>query len=462
LIVCPDGKTEAWKPGGPIEQKIHSDSRIIIWGSFFPGEELTEIIKDPDRKEEALNALRFWLKARIALEENFESEEPLLAGTLIVTKPAEEPQFPFGTVFFPPARLAQYALELWSGSGILVDYHYLNHIEHGLEGPEAVSFSAGVMLYGIFCGAPPFPESSPGNLRRDIREGNYLPPRLAAPGLDPKMTELIDGALCPRQNKGHEPSARPSPEEILDFLEAHSSKMVSAWIRQLTDDERTKIENEREQFIKKKTVRIKMRDFFSRNAKAIAISLSVILALALFTRGFLRRNAEKPNTIGMNPVEVAEAYYGAFNNLDHQWMEACVSGKAGRDDIMTATNFFVISKVREAYEKTSAGIFMPAGEWLEAGSPDTDSLVFGVTDLKIIVLSSDEKNANIEANYTLWLPAPGDEDTPSAGEAIAQDKIVRDRFVQDSLVQDSLVLSFKKARWIITDIKRAISPQAID
>ena len=443
-IIYPDGKIETWRPEGTAEHGSGSPQAMIIWGPLFPGEPLPEIINDQNRKDEALNAVRFWLGARIFLEASRDgtdkrpdaAEPPLPGpdGALIVTK--DRPGYPAGTVFFPPARLLKRTLE---AGGKTLDAGRWVHPD--LDGNEGISFSSGAMLYRIFCGVPPFPKDTVDELRQDIREGVFIPPDLAAPGLAPEMAALITKAM-ESVPKNREEKRRPPPEAIRDFIGPAYSGTASSWVRTLGGEEAEKIRLEKEQYGKKKERRVKTRRFMIRNAAIISGAIIACIILALVIRGGIKHRAELPTVKGMNPAEVAAAYYSAFNDLDHTMMDACVSGKAGRGDIDMAINLFVISRVRQAYE-TPQDSFMPAAEWIDKGRPAGEKNIFGITNLEIRLLSERNGNANLEAGYILWLPGAyfGGEEGSSAPPG-------------GLLIRDRLALTFIKNSWRITDIER--------
>ena len=425
---------------------------MIVWGPPFPGEELLEIINAPCREEEALDALRFWLGARIVLEihsaekkSNSGIELPPYgpAGALIVTGTSADIPYPKGTVFFPPPRLLKRTMDA-NGAEALLDAERYFHPD--LKGADGISFSAGVMLYSIFCGASPFSGDTDDCLRQNIREGVFIPPNLASPGLAPEMSALIVQAISPATQSSE--AMKPRPDIIIDLLGPPASKQVSSWVKPLSEEEISKIASERDQYCKKKTLAVKRRRFMSRNAAIICISLAAVIALTLFTRGIIHSRAELPATKGMDPVEVVETYYSAFDNLDHALMTACVTGKAGRGDIEMAVNLFVIGRVRQAYE--SQNLVFPAREWIEAGCPVTEKIVFGITDLFIKALPEDKEKANFEADYIIWIP--GTREAPDEEENAS-------RLPLGLVSKDTLSLVFQKGVWRIAEIKRESRPQ---
>ena len=429
-IVYPDGKVEIWQSGGVTSLGSGKDETIVFWGPIFPGERLAELIKS-DNKDEALDALRLWLKARIVLEEKItRAEDEAFKGTsgaLIIHK--ENGLFPLGTVFFPPADLFRRSVETEAE---------IEWAHPDLEKAEEISFCAGAMLYRVFCGIPAFSGTCIEEIHQNIREGVFLPPSLALPGLEPEMSELISKSLG-GEKKG-ELTKRPNPNEIKEFIGAPESRQISSWLRILDTNEITKISAEKERYIKKNAITVKTRRFVTRNRVIIASSIAVLVFIGFIIYGMIQNRSEDI-TKGMSPVEVAVTYYNAFGELDHLLMENCVKGKAGKEDIEMVLNFFVISRVRQAYEYSNDSS-ISAQKWIDEGSPATDKIVLGITDLKISGFSMNEENARLTAEYTLWTPDYDGEDSVPT--------IVRNSY------KDELDFALVKGAWRIGSIKREL------
>jgi hypothetical protein len=156
----------------------------------------------------------------------------------------------------------------------------------------------------------------------------------------------------------------------------------------------------------------------------------------------------------MAPIEVVEAYYAAMGDLDHTLMEACVVGKAGRNDIDLVIHYFVLSKVRQAYEMNAPQV-ISAQRWIDAGYPSTESTVFGVSGFRSEPIDLDETGgeAAFRVSYLLWVPqqsqpsgAQAESDLPQAEEAAA---------IPISIPQtDTVKLVLRKDEWRIADIQR--------
>ena len=440
FIVYPDGGVELWQQGGVVER-----GKMTIWGPFFPGERMDEIVNDSSRRDEALNALRYWLRAWQALEDfPDDSKQPPFpgpAGAFIVSRPHAE--FPIGTVFFPPANLIKHCLE--AEEQLAAE----SWIHPDLQGAEAASFSAATMLYRIFCAAGAFQKDNLDELRRDIREGVYTPPNKTAPGLEAEISELITGVLggagLSRSRGNKMQTAIGAFSEVLG---PPSSRPVSSWFKPLNEEELLRFQAEREQYNRKKTRAVKRRRFVARNTALITASVIAFFAILFTVLGIMRHNAERPSTRGMSPLQVVNAWYAAFDTLDITMMRACVTGRAGRGEMEMAANLFAMSSVRQAFEPERGGI-LPAQEWLAYGRPPvTGRIVFGITDLTIRPISADETRATFEAEYTLWLPGT----FFLSGEPATAAEIPPPGALA---FEDRLYLSFHRGAWRITEIIRS-------
>jgi hypothetical protein len=450
VIVYPDGKTDVWQSEGVAEAAASSEKTMVIYGPGFPGERLDRLIETADAH--ALDALRFWIRARAALDASGPDRQtpfyPWPAAAILAAEPSGAPGvFPPGTVLFPPDRLARRAVEAEGSDAWLKGAERWTHPD--LTGEDAAVFAAAAMLYRIVCGEPPYPAADIEGLHSDIREGVYTPPSLMAPGLDGGIAALITDALSPVSTA----AKRPSLEEFGEKIGPPLSGGLERFFRQLREGEREKIDAERNQFNRKKTASVKRRRFIRRNTALIGGALIALIALALVIGSIVKGRMDLPTTRGMSPQEVIAAYYGSFETLDHTLMEACVVDKAGKGDIDMVTNIFVISKVREAYEMKRPVIAAQA--WLDSGAAPTELTVTGVTDLRLEGRDEDESDGEVRyrADYTLWLPAAYTQDG-DAGDRAEEPPETAAALPAKADITDEVRLVLRKGAWRIAGIER--------
>jgi hypothetical protein len=374
--------------------------------------------------DQALDALGRWVQARFILPPSPPEGEktlpaPFPAGALLCSD---------GAILFPPEALLRRTIETekW-----FTGAERWTHPD--LLGDAADSFCAAALLYRILCGAVPFPAGDPETLHLDMREGNFLPPGLAAPGLDHTADMVISGTL----SRGKLAPAADL-KSMVRFLRTPPSgastqkSRAASYFKPLGGKEREKLVRERKKYEKKRSRAVKTRRFIKRNIAVIGGIAAAVLILGLIAGSLISDRSKRPTTKGMSPREVTETYYQAMETLNHTMMEACIltKNKPGKDDIRMTSNLTVLTRVREAYE----GIrYIPAREWLEGGSAPTEALVFGPAELRIEdgLAETAEGERRFTAEYTLWL---------SAGES--------------RRVRDELRLVLYKDAWRIAEIIR--------
>ncbi|MDR1251642.1 MAG: hypothetical protein LBK62_05690 [Treponema sp.] len=461
LIVRPDGVSpggvETWKASGIVERAgpvQTNDERpgptMVIRGPAFAGERLDLLINDSARQDEALRAAACWIQARLLLGESQASLRPFAAlvsggGTYLP-----------GTVFFAPENLTLRCIQAEDADTRLSGGEW--YVHPYLSGQGATAFTAAAMLYRVLAGTAPFPAQEEVVLHQDMREGNFPPIRLAAPGLDERLAVLIQKALSP--TPGAEDAAGGGTvllNQFLKILRPAGSACPGAafFFHPLSAEERANLANKKEQFLKRKNLAIKTSRFVIRNTAIIAGAVAAILISILTARSFVKGRADLPTTRGMDSVQVIQGYYDAFGELDHQSLDARVTKGAGKSDIEMVLNLFVMTKVRQAYELQTAPLLISAAEWKASGGGASDSQVFGVTDLEIECLSGGETTDEIRyrAAYTLWLPVPQqEEESPDAEKSEPE---TEGRLPQGFQYTDELTLVRDRGNWRISEIKRA-------
>jgi len=453
LIVSLDGLAPSvnfWKASGVVEH-----STMIVWGPpplpLFKGERLDILLHDNDKREEALTAIRIWIRAVLALgkEHHAPTGAPPTGAPPLWPCAALIGGNRLNEIFFAPPGLTLHCLMTKETCQINNRY-----VHPGLNGMNAAAFTAAAMLYQVFAGSPAFPAADEIILHEDMREGNFLPIRLAMPGLDDRLSALIQNALNQNLKKdGGLPNGTRLLEELVALLQTAAP---NSFVSRLSEADKLLIEKEKTQYLKTNNASVKTRRFVKRNASILLGSFAAVVIAILIVNSIIKSRSAL-STAGMEPVQVIESYYNAFGELDHQWMEACVIKNAGKDDISMVTNLFIIGKIRQAYEHNVLSSFISAREWLEMGGGQIALQVFGVTDLQLTMsneqLAMNSTNeARYRVDYTLWVPGETADDSEieqnangKAAEYIPPKSFLRTDFV--TLVQ-------RKGNWRISEISR--------
>jgi len=394
FIVNPDGSQDNWKITGVNE----NDGFMRVFGPAIPGkrldlflEEIDSITQQPTLKQEALEAVINWSKAKMFLGDTHSAINP---GASFVSKQ--------GNVFFAPEHISSRCLFI---EGEKVDSYNCPD----LVGMNATAFCTATMLYKILSGSHPHPSDE---LFQNMREGIFLPVHVAAPGLNAQLSGLIQEALMlpvEKKNKQHTTakSANDILTGILEILINNENKAVSisSLFNNVSTEKTKQYERERKKYNFRKNKIIKLKRFTINN-KYLLIGIAAGLAFTLFVLfNTVIDISGRLTTEGMTPDSVITAYYDAFSSLNHQFMEACIKG-ADRSDINVASSFYAVLKQRQAYEGTTASSFIQARVWKDTGGTLPAPNVFGVTDLKVKNIGGDEEDGVMifNAEYNLWSP----------------------------------------------------------
>ena len=398
-IVFPDGSINVWKSSGVNE----IDGFMRVWGSSFTGERLDLILnrafsygkEQADARQEAMQAVAFWIRARLLLGETHSAVSP---GAAFICCKDEGSENPKGSVFFTPENLSERCLFV---EGAEPNYYYCPD----LKGMEAAAFCAGAMLYRILIQSHPYPTVS--SVFQDMREGVFYPPHLAAPGLDEKICGLIQSALfLPAVKKRTNANGTDILGNFLEMLMDKDGNIISipSLFHNLTEEETALLEKEKNRYQKINYFTVKLTRFFFRN-KPLVLGIAAVFLFTIFVIGSVAQNrASRPTTAGLSSDSVVSVYYDSFSALDHVFMEACLMG-ADKTDVDAVINLFVVDKLRQTYEGGEYSL-MPAKIWQQQGRELPAPNVFGVTDLRIENIGGSEETGQMHyrADYLLWVP----------------------------------------------------------
>ncbi|MDR2965584.1 MAG: hypothetical protein LBU88_07395 [Treponema sp.] len=385
-IVNSDGTNEVWRSSGVCEHGGH----MRVWGKPFNGERFDIILNKIDANKDIsskLQAVYYWLKAKMFLGDEHTTLNP--AATFIGSD---------GSVYFSPPNLSSRCLHV---EGVVLDKYNCPD----LMDMDAAAFCAAAMLYQIFSGTLPY--TSDETIYQDMREGIYMPIHLAAPGLNKNLCSLIQNALLLPVEKKNRNSAKKNALDIINnLIKILSDKSINLFGEVSIDDSK-KQEAEKNIYLFKQNVIVKTERFAIRNKfplMGIAGGIFFVLFIIFSTMG---GSKSRPTTAGMLPDSIVFAYYNAFSNLDHVFMEACVQGSDPviKSDINAAVTFYAVAKTRQAYTPAGTSQIIPARAWQDSGGELPAPDVFGVTELTVEPAGGDSYSLIMfRANYNLWAP----------------------------------------------------------
>ena len=410
-IVYSGGSHEIWKPSSVIEVNGIMQFR----GPLFAGKRLDLLTGSHNDQQEALEAAAFWIKAKLSLGETHSALNP---GAAFIGSS--------GDVFFAPEYLSNRCL-------LIEGMEHDPYNSPDLDGMDAAAFCAGAMLYTILAKTHPY---SGNEIYQNMRDGVFMPVRLAVKDLDKKLSALIQSALLLSVKKTGSNASIPrsSGAEILEELLAILSGKNNIYC-EFSDEENSQLKKEKDNYLLREKTILKAARYAKHNKLLLGAIAAGLLVIVFFSGSLIKSRLDRPTTAGMNSYAVVTTYFDAFNALDHILMEACIWG-ADRNDINTVLNLFVISKVRQAYEPMGETAYIPALTWAQQGKELPAENVFGAVDFSITRIGGSEAEGRI--NYRIdYLYI-----TPDQSAARARRDIL-------TLKQD------RRQNWRITEILRS-------
>jgi hypothetical protein len=394
-IVHPNGSHKVWKSSGVNDV----DGIMKVWGPLFNGKRLDLLIDDissltqESTSQTALQAVVLWIRAKMFLGDTRSAFNP---GASFICFENGKTEHPKGSVYFAPEHLSSRCLYI---EGSELDRNNCPD----LLGLEAAAFCAGVMLYTILAKAHPYPSE---DIYQDMREGIFLPVRLAAPDLDERLSDLVQNALMlPVASKKPTMSAADILTNILKILINKESKIIpiSSLYHALTLERTKQLEKEKKQFTLMQNSFIKIKRFALRNKIQLVVSAISLIFVFIIAFSMISRGSQRPTTEGMHSDNVIYAYFSSFSSLDHMFMEAIIQG-ADKADLNAAISLSAIIRTRQAYERFTFQNVVPAAVWKDNGGELPAPNVFGVTDISLEHLAGGENEDLIiyRVDYSLW------------------------------------------------------------
>ncbi len=413
---------DEWRFEGFVEE----NGALYLYGPYFPGKTLGSILDAA--AADALPFMGLLASALLLLKDRGILPVPLQTDSVLFTEDG-------GVLFFPP-EVMQEVRGIRTFQENRKTFEAFNHPD--LKGEALASFGIAALLYRITTGKPPFDGSSSEEIHEETRRREIPAPDRLVPGLSARLSDTVMECLS---------GGRRGSVKLSRWRECIELWRTQALIRELSTEEKERIRRESQADGKRLERRFRRKVFWERNKTLIAVAAALVAVAGIFVGSILKNILAPHATRGFSPRQVVETFYMSMNSLDHVMMSACVTGKAGKDEINEATNLFVISRVNEAWGGRAAVI--AAITWDRNGRPKMDPAkkVYGVTGLSITE-ERGEPDPRFLVNYQKWIPIPPKDDAvpssaPPAGPSF-----------EGKTVMDRVSLQRERDYWVIYRIDR--------
>jgi len=367
-------------------------------------------------------------------------------------------------VLFAPEALFSYAANTLSAEEALIQQHgYLNETIKGLP---AICFERASIIYKLLTKNFAFGAADSIARNADILDNNFLPVHYCINGIDSELAGEINRALRLNSTAVNIPGKRKkgkSSEDLQPKADFPLEKLEEAWKlsqAQAANGSDKDFEEKVAAYKKSQSSKINTKRTIKRNSTSIIAALAAIVILAVIIINTIKTRGTDLTSVGLTSTQTISAYMNGVNQKDTMLLSDFGDGKTANSFADMVSRIYVLHKQRITYGDNGFGY--PAN-WLFYITDDTKyqkSGVYGLTNLKIDgkpaehVTQIHKKNEKApplteEGGITL-------QDGATSVHKIEFYMIYTEGEEVDYLVDkitDTITLTYKKNRWVITDIE---------
>ena len=473
--------------------KTNYDSIVTQEGLLFDGKNFTswtfsdvKSFEDPDRKERIVfycgkNPLSSQAKTLAAFykqddEESLQAVKAVCQAYQMAAKSKLEfPIMGAGGILVDLSKNETKILFLPQGlykntvSGLSASDYYEEEgawINQTIYNLPAICFERAVFVYKLLTGSFPYANIDQIERNADILDQNFLPLEMAIDGIDLQLAKEVNKALKLNSNVVNIPGKKkkgknsedlkPNPDFPMELLD-------QAWKlskEQKAKTKNTDFEEKAQSYMKRKKSQIRTKRRIRRNTAKIGVGIALAIVLATLISNTIKTNQGQYYTKGLTSTQTIQAFFMGINAKDVTMISNFVKGKKPQNYVDMVSQIYVLSKQRKIYDKDNG--FASPENWLlfstNAEKYDMSGL-YGVTQLKI-------DGTAYPINVKVYKKNQKPEAVTQEGDILLKDKDQSVRKVEYYLlhsegenfnivvekITDIFTLTYKKDRWIITDI----------
>ena len=367
-------------------------------------------------------------------------------------------------VLFAPEALFSYAANTLSAEEALIQQHgYLNETIKGLP---AICFERASIIYKLLTKNFAFGAADSIARNADILDNNFLPVHYCINGIDSELAGEINRALRLNSTAVNIPGKRKkgkSSEDLRPKADFPLEKLEEAWKlsqAQAANGSDKDFEEKVAAYKKSQSSKINTKRTIKRNSTSIIAALAAVVILAVIIINTIKTRGTDLTSVGLTSTQTISAYMNGVNQKVTMLLSDFGDGKTANSFADMVSRIYVLHKQRITYGDNGFGY--PAN-WLFYITDDAKyqkSGVYGLTNLKI-----DGK----PAEHVTQIHKKNEKAPPltEEGGITLQDGSIYVHKIEfymiytegeevDYLVDkitDTITLTYKKNRWVITDIE---------
>ena len=338
-------------------------------------------------------------------------------------------------------------------------------INQTISGLPAICFLRANIVYHLISGRLPYPSTNSVERNADILDRNFLPLELCLQGVNPKLAVSVNRALKLNSNAVNVPGKKQKGKSSDDLTpEADFPLELLDEAHKLAENQKNDDENFEEKvaaYKKSQASRVRAKRGIRRNLSLIIAAFIGAFVLFLITINTIQTHNEELTSIGLTSTQTIQGFFQGINDKNTTLLMNFVKGKNPQRHIDVVSQIYVLHKQRRTYSKDN-GYGNPANWLFFVTNMDNwnNSGVYGITQLQIdkkaleLDLKLHSKNDKVppvteEGNINIQ---NGDKSVHVADYYLLHTEGEDQGFVVEK-VQETFTLTYKKNRWVITNIE---------
>ena len=346
-------------------------------------------------------------------------------------------------------------------------------VNPSLTGLPELCFTRSSYAYKMLTGRFAYPAADALTRNADLLDKKFLPLELCVNGINEELAQAVNNGLKLNSNSVNIPGKKQKgkkSEDLVPKVEFPLELLKNARTELSSKISEEEFENKIKSFQKLQNSKVNTKRTLRRNATAFTAGFIALIALVIIIRSHYNSYLDDYTTKGLTSTQTVQTFFKGMNTLDIPLIQGFIDGKSANRYLDTISNVYVISKQRQS-SLGDGGFLKPAKYFLTVTDPTKNRLggLYGVSNLRIDGKAFDEY---------IDLPKNKDKPQPISSEqgvsitkgdtsvhAVEYYMLYTDGDDNDIHVtknRDTITLTFKKDKWIITNIDTSSQELEID
>lgn len=344
--------------------------------------------------------------------------------------------------------------------------NHLGWINQTIYDLPAICFERAVIVYRFLTQKFPYPCENQVERNADILDSKFLPLQMCIKNIDNDFSQAVNNALKLNSNSVNIPGKKQkgkASEDLTPTAEFPLDLLKNAYglsFEQRKNPPEKEFFEKAETYQKTQDSKIKAKRRIRRNSAVILVGLVLAVIFGSLIANSIQTSRNSETSIGLTSTETVLGYFYGVNSKDTVMLTNLVNGRKPQKHVDTVSQIYVLDKQRHVYENDN-GFATPENWLLYSTTMEryANSGIYGVTNLKI-----DGEPVEIQIS----LPKKKDKPTPIQTENnlpvenkmqtvrraeyfLIHSEGENNQFIVEKVFED-FTLTFKKNRWVITDI----------